>query len=321
MTTSSAANSLTWLAPLLRVRPEVQDFCRFGGDWLSSHDAEKPGWAYFHIVARGECRIERPGRATLALKAGNILLLPHGSAHVVRARIGSTGPGTPIVTEYRNAIRRKTSLGVDATTELICGRLHFEDAAENLIVAALPELIVLHVGERPVTDRFRALMLCICEELDRSDMGAAAIATDLASAMFMMMLRQHLASHPPVEGLLALLGQRAAAQAVLAMLHDPAHEWTLDELAERAVASRATLVRLFRRTAGVAPLAFLTELRLMLARQRLAASGDPIGQIAADVGYQSEAALSRAFLRRFGVRPGKFRGDGAAPKPEPPPSG
>ena len=156
-------------------------------------------------------------------------------------------------------------------------------------------------------DRFGALMVCIRDELDRNDAGALAIATDLASAMFMMMLRQHLASYPPVEGLLALLGQRATAKAVIAMLRDPSHEWTLDQLAAQAAVSRATLIRSFERISSVAPLAFLTELRLALARRRLATTRDTISQIAADVGYQSEAALSRAFHRRFGVRPGKFR--------------
>jgi AraC family transcriptional regulator, activator of mtrCDE len=147
----------------------------------------------------------------------------------------------------------------------------------------------------------------IREEMDGASPGALAIATDLASAMFMLMLRQHLASDPPVDGLLALLSERITAQAVVAMLRDLSHEWMLDELAARAATSRATLVRSFDRIAGVAPLTFLTGLRLAFVRRRLATTADPIAQIAVEVGYQSEAALSRAFYRRFGVRPGKFR--------------
>ena len=162
-------------------------------------------------------------------------------------------------------------------------------------------------------DRFRALMQWIREEIDSASPGALAIATDLASAIFILMLRQYLASDPPGDGLLALLGERVTAQAVVAMLRDPSHEWTLDELTARAGTSRATLVRSFDRIAGVAPLTFLTELRLAFARRRLATTGDPIAQIAAGVGYQSEAALSRAFHRRFGVRPGKFRVDVMSP--------
>jgi AraC family transcriptional regulator, activator of mtrCDE len=94
---------------LLRVRPEFQEFCRFGGDWLSPHDVAQAGWAYFHIVTRGECVIDGPGHSTIRLRKGDILLLPHGNAHVLRARIGVEQAGTPIATEFRNAILRKSS--------------------------------------------------------------------------------------------------------------------------------------------------------------------------------------------------------------------
>jgi AraC family transcriptional activator of mtrCDE len=306
---TNSNDALSGLAPLLRVRPEFQEFCRFGGDWTSPHGVAQTGCAYFHILTRGECAIDGPSHSAILLQTGDVLLLPHGNAHVLRARIGAGQVGPAIATEFRNAILRKTSLGVEATTEMICGQLHFEEASENLLIAALPEVIVLHAGQPSQMDRVRTLMFFIRDELDGNDAGAMAIATDLASALFIMMLRQHLADYPPVEGLLALLGQRATAKAVVAMLRDPSYEWTLDELAARAAVSRATLIRSFGRISGVAPLTFLTELRLALARRRLATTRDPISQIAADIGYQSEAALSRAFHRRFGVRPGKFRGD------------
>jgi AraC family transcriptional activator of mtrCDE len=309
MTKSTVVDALSGLAPLLRIRPELQEICRFGGDWESRHDAAQSGWAYFHIVVHGECLIDRPGHAMMRLEAGDILLLPHGSAHVTRGRIGIGHGGPPIATEYRNGVRTKTSVGVAVTTELICGRLHFEQASERLLIATLPEVVVLSTESQLAMDRFCALVQWIHEELDGGSLGALAIATDLANAIFMLMLRQYLASNPPVEGLLALLGERVTAQAAVAMLRDLSHEWTLDELAARAATSRATLVRSFCRIARVAPLTFLTELRLAFARRRLATTGDPIAQIAAGVGYQCEAALSRAFHRRYGVRPGKFRID------------
>jgi AraC family transcriptional regulator, activator of mtrCDE len=111
-------------------------------------------------------------------------------------------------------------------------------------------------------DRFRPLVHWIREETHGASPGALAIATDLASAMFMLMLRRYLASDPPVDGLLALLGERTTAQAVAAMLRDLSREWMLDELAALAASSRATLVRSFYRIAGVAPLTFLTKLNL-----------------------------------------------------------
>jgi AraC family transcriptional activator of mtrCDE len=302
MTKSSAHDTLSSLAPLLRVRPQLEELCRFGGDWQSSHDVGQPSWAYFHIVVRGECLIARPGRASIRSKAGDILLLPHGSAHLVRGRISTGQDRSPFASEYRNGIRTKTSMGVSVTTELICGRLHFEQAPEGLLIGALPEIIVVSAEDGAVMDRFHPLMRWIREETDGENPGGLAIATDLASAMLILMLRRYLASDPPVD-----VGDHTTAQAVVAMLRDLSHEWTLNELAARAATSRATLVRSFDRIAGVAPLTFLTELRLAFARRRLATADDPIAQIAADIGYQSEAALSRAFHRRFGVRPGKFR--------------
>jgi AraC family transcriptional activator of mtrCDE len=307
MSSPPAPDTLSGLAPLLRVRPELQDVCRFGGSWSAPHEAEKRGWAYFHIVTAGRCLLERPGRGPLVLETGDVLLLPHGDAHILRAREPGQRPGPPVAIDYSNAIRTKTSVGVEADTELICGRLHFDAVPENLVIAALPDVIVLSLGRRDRLDRFALLMLAIRDELDGNRPGAAAISADLASALLVMMLRDHLENAPPPSGLLALLAQRMTAQAVLAMLQDPARDWSLDELADLAAASRATLVRAFRKAAGVAPLAFLTDLRLGLARQKLLAGEGSIGQIADEVGYQSEAALSRAFHRHFGVRPGSVR--------------
>src|ERR1700755_3201644 len=116
MTKSSADDALSSLAPLLRVRPELQDICRFGGDWESRHDAAQPGWAYFHIVVRGECLIDRPGHPKMRLEAGDILLVPPGREHVAGGSSGVGHGNPPVASEYRNGIRTKTSMDVAATT-------------------------------------------------------------------------------------------------------------------------------------------------------------------------------------------------------------
>jgi len=81
----------------------------------------------------------------------------------------------------------------------------------------------------------------------------------------------------------------------------------LDELVDLAGASRSTLVRQFQTTVNMAPLSFLGELRLALARHRILATSEPIAAIAEGVGYQSETAFRRAYHRRFGVPPGADR--------------
>ena len=87
---------LSAMTPLLRVRPELQDVCRFAFQWDTVHEAEPPGWAQFHIVTKGRCLLERYGAEPLRLEAGNLLLLPHGDAHVVRSACRGGSSGMPV---------------------------------------------------------------------------------------------------------------------------------------------------------------------------------------------------------------------------------
>jgi AraC family transcriptional regulator, activator of mtrCDE len=303
---SRAQDPLCAIAPLLRVRPELQAVCQFASQWDVPHDAKPAGWAQFHIVTTGNCLLERSGGHPLRLEAGDVLLLPHGDAHVVRSSARMCGSKSPIRIEHGNAIETKTNTEGKAATELICGRLHFEAAADSLVIATLPDVIVLRLGKEPLLDRMRMLVRAIHDELKGGRLGALAVATDLASALFVQMLRVH-CERASDAGTLRLLSSLPSARAVSAMLRAPGHDWTLDALAAEAHVSRASLVRIFRKTAGVAPLAFLTDLRLGLARQRLASTEASIARVAAEVGYQSESAFARAFHRRFKTTPGRIR--------------
>lgn len=300
-------DALSGLAPLLRVRPVLEDVCRLGGAWASPHEPEPNDHAYFHIVTQGYSLLDRLGMSPLRLEAGDVLLLPHGDAHTMRA-LDEAAHATPRTSVRQVAgLRLKTSVGVEPDVELICGRLRFEAAPQSLILTALPDTIVLRVGQGSLAVRFSPLVAGIREELTELRPGSIAIAKDLASALFVMMLRAHLEASSTAEGLLRLLGQRSTAPAVLAMVRDPVHAWTLDELASLAATSRASLVRVFRNAVAMAPLEFLVDLRLGLARHRLRTDTVSLDQIAVEVGYQSQAALSRAFLRKYGVRPGSLR--------------
>jgi AraC family transcriptional activator of mtrCDE len=307
LTEPAALDPLSAIAPLFRARPEIQDVCRFALQWEVVHEAEPAGFAQFHIVTNGSCLLERYGGETFKLEAGSILLLPQGDSHVVRSASRGGSSGAPIRTEYNNAIRIKTNTRETSDTELICGRLRFEGALDSLVTVALPKAIVLSCGGKDLFDRMRMLVQAIDEELQAARPGAAAIATELATALFVMMLRMHFEQSASSSGIIRLLASSSSARAVSAMLRAPAHPWTLDELAAEAHVSRATLVRIFRREGDLAPLGFLSELRLGLARQRLGSTKGTLAQVAAAVGYDSESAFARAFQKRYGISPGKLR--------------
>ena len=310
-------DALSGLAPLLRVRPELESLCRFGDQWASLHKTESQGWAPFHLVARGTCVLQMPGMAAIPLEAGDVAVLPHGGAHTLRGTTTPAGTGTTanLRLGHTGAILVKTNQEGEPETELVCGRLKFEQAHQNLIFATLPSVIIVRTQQDADAARLRQLMGTIRDELDAARPGADAIAADLASALLVMVLRAHFDREPVQQGLLGLLGLRQTARAVSAMLEAPDRDWRLDELAQQAGASRATLVRSFQKTAGMAPLAFLVELRLGLARHKLLAGTESLAEIAAEVGYQSESAFSRAFQRRFGLRPGEARRVGAEDPP------
>ncbi len=310
MLQAQSVDTLSGLAPLLRVRPELQQVCRFGAQWTSEHAAESDRWAPFHFVTRGGCLVELSGvGSTIPLSAGDVAVLPHGNRHAVRGLTTPAGARGPFgIRSCRSgAVDLKSNTDGEPETQLICGRLRFELARDNLVLAALPDAIVVSAADEPGASRLRMLMSAIQEELESARAGAEAIATDLASALFVMVVRIHLDREGSDQGLLGLLAHRQVGRAVAAMLDDPARNWTLDELAARANASRASLVRMFQRTVQLAPLAFLGELRLELARRKLRATVLPVAAIGDEVGYRSESAFSRAFYRRFGMRPGEAR--------------
>ena len=312
MVDPDSIDALSALAPLFRVQPELQSLCRFGAQWASVHDREEQSWAPFHMVTSGACVLDVDGEPPALLGAGDIVLLPHGDPHVVR------GEGTARGTRPRVQIRVQVTSAIEVRSntnhpeaELICGRLTFEQKHNNLARAALPRVILLKTAENAAGARLQSLLTAIREELEAAGPGARAICCDLASALLVMVLRTHFQRHVLEDGLLKLLGQRQTARALAAMMDQPARPWSLDEIAAVAKTSRATLVRDFRHLAKTTPFGVLAELRLGIARHSLLASDRSLADIAADVGYQSQSAFSRAFQRRFRRSPSEVRDAGA----------
>ena len=297
------------LAPLLRVRPELQQICWFGSQWASEHEPEKKGWAPFHIVTQGACLLDAADRVGIPLKAGDVAILPHGGKHTVRALPTAKGPLSAIQVRKRlhDELVIKSNVDGEPDTKLICGRLCFEQAHNNMVLAVLPAVVILRSQEGRDAARLRHIIESIQAELQEDRLGGSAIAAALASSLMLIVLRFHFESQMEAQGILALLTRQQTARALAGMLTELARDWTLDELAERANTSRATLVRLFQKAAGTAPLAFLSELRLNLARHRILATNISQAMVAEEVGYQSETAFSRAYHRKFGVAPGADR--------------
>ncbi|MBF3306236.1 helix-turn-helix transcriptional regulator, partial [Pseudomonas aeruginosa] len=112
---------------------------------------------------------------------------------------------------------------------------------------------------------------------------------------------------PLGDGLFGLLGDARLGRALRAMLERPEHAWTLEQLAQQAAMSRASFVRAFSALGGTSPWNLLTRIRMEKARGLLRQTQKSLLDIAAETGYQSEAAFSRNFRQAFGESPGRFR--------------
>ena len=204
------------LAPLLRVRPELQQLCRFGAQWASEHAPESGGWAPFHIVTVGACLLDAGDRSGILLKAGDAAILPHGGPHTVRAIPSAAGPAAVVRVHRRlhDELVVKSNVDGEPDTKLICGRLCFEHAHNNMVLAALPPVVVLAATDGRDGARLRRIVETIQAELEEDRLGAASIAAALASSLMMFVLRSHFESEGEGQGVLALLVRRQTARAV-----------------------------------------------------------------------------------------------------------
>jgi AraC-like DNA-binding protein len=138
--------------------------------------------------------------------------------------------------------------------------------------------------------------------------GANGVLTRLAELMFIEVLRRYLDGLPPGQtGWLAGVRDEVVGRA-LSLLHGrPGHPWTLADLAREAASSRSSLARRFAMLVGQPPMQYLTQWRMQVAANLLAQSSAKVATIGATVGYDSEAAFSRAFKKATGLAPGAWR--------------
>jgi AraC-like DNA-binding protein len=162
-----------------------------------------------------------------------------------------------------------------------------DDEASALIASTVRQIMVMMENAAPGTE----LMLGRLMEL-----------------LFVEVVRRYAANLPPsAKGWFAALKDPIVGRALQFMHGNPARRWTVDDLAHEAGSSRSVLAERFQAVLGQAPIEYLTSWRMQLAAERIRAGGEGLAAIAADVGYDSEAAFHRAFKRVTGVTPGRWR--------------
>ena len=285
---------------------------RVGGSWctrLAPYDG-----AGFHIVLEGGCRLLGEDGTTLALNAGDAVLLPHGAGHVLadsEADAARAEQAVPFERFAEGSIPWVRMPG-PGEVELLCGKYRLDRSRVHPLLAELPEVVHLpnRVGRHP---ELRSAIDLLGRELSGHRPGSLIALPSLLDLLLVYMIRAWLAEGS-AGAWSAVLDDAVAAEALRALHADPAAPWTNDRLAAEVGVSRATLARRFTALVGRPPTAYLTWWRLTLAAARLRDTPDPLAAIARQVGYGTPYALSHAFLREFGTTPGRYRASCATGK-------
>jgi AraC-like DNA-binding protein len=260
----------------------------------------------YHVLTEGRCFGGLVGEEQVELAPGDVLVFPHGDPHVMSSGRGvRVGPdvnsGTP--DRYPHTVLLG-GRGVPSAA-FVCGFLGCDRRPFNPLLAALPRRMHMRAMSDPWLDGFTRQLN---QEARLGRAGADGVLTRLAELMFIELLRRHLETLPAGQtGWLAGLRDEVVGR-VLALIHArPAHPWTLEELAREAASSRSSLAKRFADLVGQPPMQYLTQWRMQVAANVLTRSGAKIAAIGLEVGYDSEAAFSRAFKKATGLAPGAWR--------------
>ncbi|RPH77953.1 MAG: AraC family transcriptional regulator [Nitrospiraceae bacterium] len=265
----------------------------------------------FHLIIDGRAyaRVERDGSA-VPLKAGDIVIIPHGDAHLM-----GNGPSvTPIdsAKQLQQVLAEGRMIsqfgGGGELTKLICGYLTCDPQLSQVLMAGLPPIIKVNIRDNPSGQWLEDTLRYSVDHAEASGPGGSAVVAKLSEALFVETLRRYIAQLPHTQiGWLAGVRDPDVGKA-LALLHrQPAQPWTIATLANEVGVSRSVLAERFQHYLSDTPIGYLTRWRLQLAAQLLRSTSKSVAEVAGDVGYESEPSFNRAFKREFGLPPARFR--------------
>ena len=269
-----------------------------------------PHIVVYHFVVEGTARARVEGGPDVELSPGDIVVFPQGDPHHL-----SAGPATNPV-ESAALLQRITAGdlspmqagGGGAITRFVCGYLTLDPLLCGPILESLPPILKVNIRTDRAGHWLEQSILHLLEEAASDRAGSDVMLAKLSEALFVDTLRRYVTGLPDqTTGWLAGARDPVVGKS-LALLHKrPAHPWTIAQLATEVGMSRSSLVGRFTRYLAEPPMAYLTGWRLRLAAEALTSSPKGVADIAAAVGYESEAAFNRAFKRAFSVPPARYR--------------
>lgn len=266
----------------------------------------------YHLLTEGRGFAELEDGKRIPLTAGDVVIFPHGDPHIM----GNGSPVDPVDQErelhriFARGLKLACSGGGGEVTKFVCGYMSCDPQLSQVLLGGLPAILKVNVRNGAAGEWLERSIRFSVQEADASRAGGEAVLAKLSELLFVETLRRYIAELPPGQtGWLAGARDPEVGKA-LALLHrHPAQPWTIAGLARDAGLSRSVLAGRFRHYLGEPPMSYLTRWRMQLGAQMLKSSSRSVAGIAAEVGYESEAAFNRAFKREYRVPPARFRSE------------
>ncbi len=265
----------------------------------------------YHLVMDGACFAIQKNQEPIKLEAGDLIVFPHGDGHTMCTDASMRAPG-PFDLDTIDLTKPRPWKIVSGDgrdrLKLFCGFLGCDVRPFNPLLAALPQRIHCSNRNPACNERLNHFYRMAVAESNGQRIGGESVIAKLSELLFIELVRMYLESLPREQtGWLAGLRDRHVGRA-LALLHaEPARPWTLDDLSGEVGLSRSALADRFTGFVGMPPMQYLAKWRMQVASGLLTSGQGNIARIAVDVGYDSEAAFSRAFKKIVGMPPAAWR--------------
>jgi len=250
----------------------------YAGPLCGLHDFDaKEGVGHLHVVRAGAFHAEQPGRPTIMVTEPALLFYPRPHDHRLE------------VPDY-------------VTAEVLCASVRYDAGMDNALSQSLPAVVIIPFQ---AMSGLESILSVLFAEAGSDALGRQVLLDRLCDVILIQIVRHAIGAGLVAHGVLAGLAHPRLGKPLVEMLDAPARNWTLEALAAQGYLSRNTFAVLFREVVGVPPAAFLTQVRIGFA-QRLLRKGQALAAVAQAVGYGSQPAFSRAFIRETGMAPSEW---------------
>lgn len=265
----------------------------------------------FHLLTHGKAVAQLSDGCFENLGPGDIVVFPHGDAHHMADSRSTPRPFPDYNVGEKVRTRDLSPViagGGGTETRFVCGYMSCDPFLSRPLLSGLPPILKVNIRTDSSGHWLENSILHLVEEAASGTVGSEAMLAKLSEALFVDTLRRYVAALPEQQtGWLAGSRDPIVGKS-LGLLHSRvAHPWTIADLAEEVGISRSALIERFTKYIDEPPMTYLARWRMQLAARTLEKTSRGVGEIAADVGYESEAAFNRAFKREFGQPPGRYR--------------